>query len=110
LLQRCTQCGFRRYPAAEVCPRCLSADARWEAASGRGELFSFVVFHRAYHPAWEGRVPYNVALVELEEGPIVLSNVVGVANERLEIGMKLIAAFEPLADALAIPVFRPRSD
>src|SRR5262249_38401244 len=82
MLQRCAKCGFQRYRAAPVCPRCLSVEATWRPASGRGTLFSFVVFQRAYHPAWEKRVPYNVSMVELEEGPIVLTNVIGIANER----------------------------
>ena len=74
--------------------------------SGRGKVFSFVVFHRAYHPAWEGKVPYNVALIELDEGPIVLSNVVDVDNAKLAVGQPVQVAFEKLDDDLAIPVFK----
>ena len=77
-VQRCGACARLRYPAAIVCPDCLSAETEWEAVSGRGTVFSFVVFHRAYHPAREGKVPYTVALIELDEGPIMLSNVVDV--------------------------------
>lgn len=106
-LQRCGSCGRLRYPAAIVCPECLSAEAEWQAVSGRGKVFSFVVFHRAYHPAWEGRVPYNVALIELDEGPILLSNVVGVDNARLAVGLDVRIAFERLDEALSIPVFAP---
>ena len=78
LVQRCSHCARLRYPAAVVCPNCLAPEAQWQPMSGRGQVFSFVVFHRAYHPAWEGKVPYTVALIELDEGPVMLSNVIGV--------------------------------
>jgi hypothetical protein len=106
-LQRCRSCGHLRYPAAIVCPECLSAETEWQAVSGRGKVFSFVVFQRAYHPAWEGRVPYNVALIELDEGPILLSNVIDVDNARLTVGLDVRIAFRRLDEALSIPVFVP---
>jgi uncharacterized OB-fold protein len=106
-LQRCRSCGQLRYPAAIVCPECLSGESEWQGVSGRGKVFSFVVFHRAYHPAWEARVPYNVALIELDEGPILLSNVIDVDNATLAVGLDVRIAFERLDEALSIPVFVP---
>ena len=107
LLQRCNHCARLRYPASQVCPDCLGCDAQWQPMSGRGKVFSFVVFHRAYHPAWEDKVPYNVALIELDEGPIMLSNVVGVDNAKLAVGSSVAVAFEAVDDDLTIPVFKP---
>ena len=107
LLQRCTHCQRLRYPAAVVCPSCLANEAEWQRVSGRGKVFSFVVFHRAYHPAWEGKVPYNVALIEIDEGPIMLSNVVDVDNAKLAVGFPVQVAFETIDEGLAIPVFKP---
>ena len=107
MLQCCGKCGFKRYPAAPVCPRCLATELAWQQASGRGTLFSYVVFDRAYHPAWEAKVPYNVSLIELEDGPLVLSNVVGIKNEDLKIGMAVGADFEALDETVYVPVFRP---
>lgn len=107
LLQRCAQCGRLRYPAGAVCPECLAADAQWQPMSGRGKVFSFVVFHRAYHHAWEGKVPYNVALIELAEGPIMLSNVVAIDNAKLAVGLPVAVAFETVDESLTIPVFKP---
>jgi uncharacterized protein len=107
LLQRCSHCGRLRYPAAAVCPDCLSAEAQWQPMSGRGRVFSFVVFHRAYHPAWESKVPYNVALIELDEGPIMLSNVVAIDKATLAVGLLVAVAFEAVDESLIIPVFRP---
>jgi uncharacterized OB-fold protein len=109
LLQRCAHCARLRYPASQVCPDCLGAEAQWQPMSGRGTVFSFVVFHRAYHRAWEGKVPYNVALIELDEGPIMLSNVVGVDNAKLAVGLPVAVAFEAVDDDLTIPVFKPGS-
>ncbi len=109
LMQRCGHCGRLRYPAAIVCPDCLSRATEWQAVSGQGKVFSFVVFHRAYHPAWEGKVPYNVALIELDEGPIMLSNVVDVDNAKLTVGLAVRIAFEAVDESLSIPVFAPAS-
>ena len=108
-VQRCSDCGRLRYPASVVCPECLGSGAEWQPVSGKGQVFSFVVFHRGYHPAWEGKVPYNVALIELDEGPIMLSNVVEVDNAKLEVGLPVRAAFDAMDDSLAIPVFKPAS-
>ena len=77
-LQQCANCGHVRYPISRICPRCLSPDAAWAAMSGRGVVQSYIVFERAYHQAWAGQVPYVVALIELAEGPVLISNVVGV--------------------------------
>jgi hypothetical protein len=107
LIQRCSSCAQLRYPATPVCPTCLSSESKWERVSGAGKVFSFAVFHRAYHPAWEGKVPYNVSLVELDEGPMMLSNVVGVDNATLKIGQPVQVAFEQIDPDLVIPVFKP---
>ena len=75
VFQRC-DCGNAWLPARRHCPACLAPEPRWERASGKGTLVSWVVYHTPYHPAFEGRLPYNVALVQLEEGPRLLTNVV----------------------------------
>lgn len=103
--QRCAACGELRYPASSVCPSCLSGEAEWIELSGRGEIFSYVVVHRGYHPYWAERVPYNVALIELEEGLRMFSNIVGMPNDRLEVGQKVKVAFERRAEDLTVPVF-----
>lgn len=75
VFQRCA-CGHAFLPARRECPACLRPEPAWERASGKGRLVSWVVYHTAYHPAFEGRLPYNVALVELDEGPRLLTNIV----------------------------------
>ena len=86
--QRCAGCGNAWLPARSECPRCWSDKWAWEAAGGRGKLISWVVYHRAYHPAFKDRLPYNVAVVELAEGPRLITNITGVrAGEGLRADM-----------------------
>lgn len=75
--QRCNACGNAWLPARQECPRCLKADMRWEKASGGGKVVSWVVYHSAYHDAFKDRLPYVVALIELDEGPRLMSNFLG---------------------------------
>ncbi|GAA0988412.1 OB-fold domain-containing protein [Acrocarpospora macrocephala] len=105
LLQRCSGCGHPRYPIALVCPRCLSKEHGWEAMSGRGTVFSSVVFHQVYHPAFADRVPYNVAMVELDEGPLIMTNVVG--TDQVTVGMPVQVIFTAIEGAV-IHQFVPR--
>lgn len=109
-LQQCTACELIRYPVSETCPRCLSPDAEWRPMSGRGEVLSAVAFHRAYNPAWADRVPYNVALVQLDEGPRMLSNVVPLDRLRIPAGTAVRAVFEPAPDGVSIPRFEPTGE
>lgn len=73
VFQRCRSCGGAWTPPRSECPDCLEAAWDWEPASGSGELISWVVYHRAFHPALEALLPYTVALVELAEGPRMIA-------------------------------------
>ena len=107
-MQRCVACGHLRYPIAPICPRCLSPEFAWTPLSGVGAVLSFVIFDRAYHPAWASRVPYNVALIQLAEGPRMFSNVIGIANDQVRVGMPVQVAFETVPETdIAIPRFTP---
>ncbi|MEW6268260.1 MAG: OB-fold domain-containing protein [Thermodesulfobacteriota bacterium] len=107
-VQRCTECGLLRFPPREVCSRCWSRGADWTFVSGRGQVYSFYVMHQVYHPGFAGEVPYPVVVVELEEGPRVLSNLVGCARDEIAIGMPVEATFEQLDGTVTLPKFRPR--
>lgn len=106
LLPRCRNCGHVQMPMGPCCAECLAEDFAWEAMSGRGTVWAYVVYHHAFHPAFADRLPYNVALVELVEGPRLLSNVVGIAADAVRTGMQLQAVFEPEGDATLL-CFRP---
>ena len=103
VIQRCG-CGHAWLPARRECPSCLRDGARWEDCSGRGSVLSWVVYHTAYHPAFESRLPYHVALIELDEGPRLLSRVLD-GHERLQGGLRVELAVS-WEDGLALPTFR----
>jgi len=109
-LQRCGSCGAFRYPPAVLCPECLSEEVAWKRVSGRGKVFSFVVFHRLYHPAFEADLPYTVALVELEEGPRLISNIVSCPPARVACDMPVEVVFEDVTGEVTLPKFKPRED
>ena len=108
LLQRCAGCGRHRFPPGPVCPDCGAREAKWVRASGRGTVYSWIVVH---HPvprqSFADEVPYVVALVALEEGVRMASNVVGCAADAVEAGMALEVVFEDVAEAVTLPKFRP---
>lgn len=106
-LPRCNACGKFWFPPSRSCPHCLAADFAWTPVSGRGTVFSFVVYHRVYHPAYEGEVPYVVALIALEEGPRMLSNIVGVAPDKVRVDMPVKVVFDDVADGVSVPKFTP---
>ncbi|MFQ5416840.1 MAG: Zn-ribbon domain-containing OB-fold protein [Myxococcota bacterium] len=108
-LQRCSACeAFRFYPGP-LCPSCGSPESRWQRISGRGEVYSYVVVHRAAHPAFGGDVPYAVALVELEgTGGIRLpARVVECPPEAVRVGIAVEVCFEDASEQITLPVFRP---
>jgi uncharacterized OB-fold protein len=105
-LQRCDACGTWMWPVRPRCIACFADAPRFAVASGRGTLYSYSLVHRTYDPAFADEVPYNVVLVDLEEGVRVLANVVDVEHEDLQIGMPLRVVFERRGD-IAIPKFRP---
>ena len=90
-LPRCAECGkFHFYPK-DLCPHCGSKALAWTEASGRGEVYSFSVVHRAPSPAFKDQVPYVLAIIATEEGPHLLSRVVGVAPDRVAVGLRVKA-------------------
>ena len=105
-LQRCQACSHVRFPLSRVCPRCLDGGFEWHTLSGRGTVFSTVVYHQVYHPGFKGEVPYNVSLVQLEEGPRMYSNVVGVAPGAVRVGDAVQVVFDAVTPEITIPRFR----
>ena len=110
MIPRCNACGMAWFPPSRLCAHCLSADSRWERASGRGTVFSFVVFHRVYNPYFADKVPYVVAVIELEEGPRLLSNVVGIDPESVRCNMPVEVVFDDAGPEVSLPKFTPVSD
>ncbi len=106
--QQCRACGYRWLPASVVCPRCWAGECDWVPSEGEGTVFSLAVYHRAYHPAFQALLPYVVAVIELAEGPRLVSNLVGVQPQDVSVGMAVRLEFLDLDDR-ALPLFRPRT-
>ena len=109
-LQHCAGCGGWSFPVRERCPHCFAGSLGWRAASGRGTLYTFAIMHQVMHPGFAASVPYNVSQIDLEEGVRMVSNVVGVPNDALQIGMKLEVCFEDVGDNVWVPKFRSVAD
>jgi uncharacterized OB-fold protein len=109
-LPRCDSCDGFWFPPSASCPHCLSAEFTWTPVSGRGKVFSFVTFHRVYHPAFQAEVPYVVALIALEEGARLLSNIVGLDPDEVRCDMPVEVVFVDVADGVALPKFKPLLD
>ncbi len=105
-LQRCDDCGHYRFPPSLVCPRCTSLKAQWVKASGRATIHTFEITHKPLYPARDP--PYNVAIVELEEGPRMHTSIVGSSHEEIRIGMPVEVVFEKVeGQDWYLPRFKP---
>lgn len=107
VIPHCKACGEYWFPPSQRCPHCLAADFAWAEVSGRGKVYSFVVFHRVYHPGFESEVPYVVALVELAEGPRLLTNIVGIPPEDVRCEMLVKVVFDDVTPDATVPKFAP---
>jgi uncharacterized protein len=105
--QKCSQCGYLRWPPAPICPECWSEVAEWTPVSPEGEIWSFGVYERAFSKAFEGDIPYVVALVSLDAGPQMISNIIDIAPEDVTVGMRVTAVYEPFDSDAALVKFRP---
>jgi len=99
-IQRCRDCRQAYFYPRPLCPSCGSGDVEWFTASGRATLYSYVINHRPA-PGFEADAPYAIAVVQLAEGPRMMTNLVGV-----ELDMELRVAFEQRGD-VTLPVFTP---
>jgi uncharacterized protein len=106
-LQRCDACSEVYFPPRPFCPKCSSRSVSIFAASGNATLYSYVINHRP-HPAFDG--PYAIAVVTLEEGPRLMTNIVGTPQtpEALQLDMALTVTFKAITDKITLPHFQPR--
>jgi uncharacterized OB-fold protein len=107
VVQRCRMCAAWHHPPRPMCPDCRSLDLGMAPVSGNGVVYSYSVLHHPQHPAFS--YPVIAVLVNLEEGPRVLSNLVGVRPEDVEIGLPVQVTFVPAAEDSTVPVFELRS-
>jgi uncharacterized OB-fold protein len=115
VLQRCADCGTVQHRPRAVCASCLSGEIEHFVASGRGSVHTYTVTHQNGVPPFRDAVPYVLAYVELEEGPRLMTNIVGCDPARVEIGMDVVVDFAAVdasslgeaGGAFAVPRFRP---
>ena len=108
-IQHCTECGAHVFYPRVNCTECGSQALEWVVACGRGTVYSYTVARRPTHPAFAERVPYVIAIVELDEGPRVTTNLVDCDPDTVRIGLPVELTFEAPVDGIALPLFRPRS-
>jgi uncharacterized OB-fold protein len=106
LLQRCTDCRKHHFPPRYLCPSCWSENLEWTRSSGEGVVYTLTVMHRAPMPTFVPRVPYVVALVDLDEGPRMMANIVGEAALQTRIGERVTVCFEERAEGSKLPQFK----
>ena len=108
-LRKCNACSEAYFYPRDISPCCFSKDTCWIKASGKATLYTYGIVHRSLHPGFAEEVPFVTAIVELEEGPRMPTNIVGVEDptpDKLPIGVSLQVAFEDITDTIALPKFR----
>jgi uncharacterized OB-fold protein len=105
LLQRCRSCGEHVFYPRSICPHCHQLELDWVEVSGRGRIYSYTVARRPAGPAFVDEVPYVLVLVDLDEGPRMLSNLRVSDVDSVRIGQRVQADFEPVSEEITLPVF-----
>jgi uncharacterized OB-fold protein len=106
LLRACKACGARHFMPRYLCPQCWSDQLEWIDSAGRGTVHSFSIVHRAPTPDFGGQTPYVIAMIDLEEGPRMFTNIVGEGAHAVSIGDSVQVTFEDRGDGFKIPQFQ----
>ena len=108
-IQKCAACGHYQFYPRLYCTACMSERVEWVTASGRGKVLSFTIVYRPPSQGFAGEVPYVVALITLDEGPQMMSNIVGCVPEQVHIDMVVEVTFEDWTEEISVPKFKPVS-
>ncbi len=107
VMPRCKRCSNLFFYPRELCPHCLSSDIEWQKVSGRGRLYSYTIIYQPGNPAFNADVPYIYAMVQLDEGPRIISNLVDCPIEEVRIDMPVVAVFDDVTPEWTLVKFRP---
>jgi uncharacterized protein len=107
MVPNCRDCRRTFWHPRPRCPHCGSASVEWKSSNGEGEVHTFTVVRQSGDAFFKSKVPYAVAMVQLDDGPLVMSNIVECEVDRIKIGMRVVATFEAAAEQLTIPMFKP---
>ena len=104
-VQRCNSCGQHVFIPQPACTKCFSVDLEWVEASTRATVYSWTVVHRPVQPMF--KTPYAIAILEFPEGFHMMSNLIGIEPDKIEIGMEVEAEFVEQSETITLPYFRP---
>lgn len=107
VLQHCDACQSWQHSSESFCFACGSFQMSWQQASGTGTVHTFIIVHQRFHPAFADDLPYNVSVIELDEGPRLVTNLVDIANEDIRIGMRVRLAPRLASETQHQPTFAP---
>jgi uncharacterized OB-fold protein len=105
--QKCRHCQHVRWPPSIICPKCYSNDTEWMIACGEGRIYTYAIYHQAFHDSFKHDLPYVTAIVELDEGPHLLTNIVGCNHEQIKCDMPVEVVWEDVNEEFTLPKFRP---
>ena len=105
--QRCGHCGQLWHPPLPACPHCHSTDLGWQQVSGTGTVYTYTVVRHATHAALAAHIPYVIAIVELIEGPRIVTGIIGCDCGDVRAGMEVQVRFEAVTDEVTLPYFEP---
>ena len=106
-LPHCNTCSANFFYPRERCPECLSDDLGWAQASGKGHVYSFTIIEQAVNPEFRGDLPYIYSIIELDEGPRMIANVVECGLEDVKIDMPVEAVFDDVTSDVTLVKFKP---
>jgi uncharacterized OB-fold protein len=107
VVQECRSCGRLGHPPLPACPRCHGRDLGWREVSGTGTIYSYTIVRHPTHVAFADKIPYVLAIVELAEGPWLVTAITGCPPAGVRAGLPVHAVFREVADGVALPYFEP---
>jgi len=105
--QKCKDCDHVRWPPSDLCPLCHSTEINWSVSKGIGKVFTFAIYHTAYHPGFASDLPYTVAVVALDEGPHLLTSIVECPPNEVKCDMLVKVVWEEINEKITLPKFMP---
>ena len=106
LLQHCQACGKHQFYPRILCSHCMSDNLDWVSVSGRGQIRSYTIATHPVSKAYAAETPYVIALIELSEGPTMMSNIIDCDLDELKVGAQVEVTFEAWTEEISIPKFR----
>ena len=105
VIQACRRCGTKQFYPRNLCTACSSDEIDWVPSTGRGTIYTFTINHRAPNEFMKQRLPYAVAMIQLDDGVRMMANIIDTPLERITIGARVKVVFERVNDEVSLPQF-----